>query len=160
MLHHFKRADHRHNYSVWWYPLYLTFEGHATVDNRGEWIGEESLSGEQDNLSGWRHALGVAAMVPQLVFVLLAPIGLFRVHGDLPALNVLSAQARRLPFCLFVTTAVFVHTNKVQHVSKHPQFCLLCSPTEFCYLPIGADGPILYVVPCAFAPRRAKYKRR
>ena len=137
LLYHLQRADHRHNYAVWWYPLYLTF-------GRED---EESL-GSGGSLAGWRRVLSLAAMMPPLLFVLLAPFGLFRVRSAstsaarscesdesytwssgentnytnldakkvtnvLRSSAVLTAQSRRLPLCLFVTTAVFVHANKV-----------------------------------------------
>jgi hypothetical protein len=179
VLHHWQRADHRHNYAVWWYPLYLTFEGEGEGDGgsasssssvfceRGDADADEGRAGV--GAAGWRRALGLAAMVPPLFFVLLAPAGLFRVRGtsaDSGARSarsgssgassvaisgavssvvgssaisgagsvaisgavssvvgssagargrsaVLAAQARRLPLCLFATTAVFVHANKV-----------------------------------------------
>jgi len=127
LFYHLQRADHRHNYAVWWYPLYLTFGREV-----------EEPSHNVGSLAGWRRFLSLAAMVPPLLCVLLAPFGLFRVqsssqttsretkncdakakpYADKAAIAqrlsaVLNAQARRLPLCLFVTTAVFVHANKV-----------------------------------------------
>lgn len=153
LLYHLQRADHRHNYAVWWYPLYLTF---------GRELEEPGHTG--GSLAGWRRALGLAAMVPPLLCVLLAPFGLFRVRSSSRTVSretrnsdakakpyadeaviaqrlsaVLNAQARRLPLCLFVTTAVFVHANKVaspQRAHGHPlgglSWIMFSSYENFC----------------------------
>ena len=45
LVYHFGRTDHRHNYSIWWYALYLQYENPA------------------------QGTLGLAALLPQAVFL-------------------------------------------------------------------------------------------
>lgn len=87
------RADHRHNYSIWWYAIYLT--------------GDERS--EQSGLP-LRTLLSLGAMVPQAIFICFSARHI--ISGSEAGTNQ-TALCRKLTVCLFVTTAVFVHANKV-----------------------------------------------
>jgi len=124
ILYHLGRADHRHNYAIWWHSLYLLYDDcHATgvVDCRAEEGG------------GWQATtLGLGAMLPLAGFIMLTAFGLL--YRDIPTMTFVRIEEhdgrseieklrragryhdrllRRLPLCLFVTTATFVHANKV-----------------------------------------------
>jgi GPI mannosyltransferase 1 subunit M len=121
LLYHLNRADHRHNYSMWWYPIYLTSALSAVDRNPLNLSNSFGLS-----LSSM---ISYGAMIPQLVFILIISYQILQGghvgDGLVHALNtkmVPTVQVRnsvkmrslsRLPLCYFVITAVFVHANKV-----------------------------------------------
>jgi len=126
LLYHLNRADHRHNYSMWWYPIYLTSALSAVDRNPLNLSNSFGLS-----LSSM---ISYGVMIPQLAFILIASYQILQGRrggessggGLVHALNnkvvPLPVQVRnsvktrslsRLPLCYFVITAVFVHANKV-----------------------------------------------
>mmetsp|Transcript_68870 Transcript_68870/g.138473 ORF Transcript_68870/g.138473 Transcript_68870/m.138473 type:complete len:587 (+) Transcript_68870:125-1885(+) len=181
VAHHFSRADHRHNYSIWWLALYLVYDddvpysqsqhelsstgvgmvsdgggsrlhmGSSSTPSFDSDVGNRSAGFESAAAMSWRcRALGLGAMVPQAAAVLLAAHGLLRPPRQrptlavackaksrgagnsndttascssneaqavrpepLPCVSVPSSPRGRLPLCLFVTAAAFVHLNKV-----------------------------------------------
>lgn len=84
-LYHVTRRDIRHNFSPYFYMLYLTAEGSEA--GIGNWTG----------IGSWTGSLALVLFVPQLLLVLLSSLA-FRSDR---------------PFCCFLHTAVFVSFNKV-----------------------------------------------
>jgi GPI mannosyltransferase 1 subunit M len=129
LLHHLNRADHRHNYSMWWYPIYLTSALSAVDRNPLNLSNSFGLS----SASPLSSMISYSAMIPQLAFILIISYQILQgrhggeSNGDglLHALNnkvvptirvrnsVKMRSLSRLPLCYFVITAVFVHANKV-----------------------------------------------
>ncbi|KAG5178250.1 PIG-M-domain-containing protein [Tribonema minus] len=99
LRYHATRADNRHNFSMYFYWIYLDYEVRwaADVEIRHNfsmyfyWI---YLDYESDN----RQLLGLAAFLPQALLVVAAALAYAR---------------KNLPLCLFLQTAVFVTCNKV-----------------------------------------------
>ncbi|KAK7118924.1 hypothetical protein R3I94_022437 [Phoxinus phoxinus] len=98
-LYHVTRRDIRHNFSPYFYMLYLTAEGSGT----GNWTGTRSGIwnwtgiGSGFGTGNWAGSLALVLFVPQLLLVLLSSLA-FRSDR---------------PFCCFLHTAVFVSFNKV-----------------------------------------------
>ena len=84
LLYHFSRVDHRHNYSMFWYWIYLA---RARVVAIGGELASSSLS-----------TLGRVLLLPQVVLLLYASLGI---------------APNDLTFALFVQTFFFVALNKV-----------------------------------------------
>ena len=92
LLHHVRRADPRHNFSPYWYPMHLA--EHAAAEAAAAADSAHALSQQAGGAGG---VLRLAAFLPQLAVVLLIPLAL----------------ARDLPLCLFAQTAALVALNKV-----------------------------------------------
>mmetsp|Transcript_24399 Transcript_24399/g.63615 ORF Transcript_24399/g.63615 Transcript_24399/m.63615 type:complete len:461 (-) Transcript_24399:48-1430(-) len=82
-LYHFVRADHRHNFSPYFLPVYLTADPTDAVDPAGMSMGAK--------------AIGLAALIPQAGLVLYAGV---RCADD-------------LPFAWLLQSMIFVMFNKV-----------------------------------------------
>lgn len=83
LLYHFSRVDHRHNYSMHWYWIYLARDGGG-----GGGGGDDAMM----------PVVGRLLLVPQLVLLLYSS---------------LAVAPHNLPLALFVQTFLFVVHNKV-----------------------------------------------
>lgn len=102
LLYHFSRVDHRHNYSMFWYWIYLARSRLAKTG--GDIASSSSLS-----------TLGKALMVPQVILLLYSSLGIAPFD---------------LSFALFVQTFLFVAMNKVitaQYFTWYLVLLPLCS---------------------------------
>ena len=84
LLYHFSRLDHRHNYSFFWYLIYLAKSRMATVGG--------------DSLLLSLKIMGRILLVPQLVLLVFSSLGI---------------APYDLTFALFIQTFLFVALNKV-----------------------------------------------
>jgi phosphatidylinositol glycan class M len=101
LLYHFSRVDHRHNYSMFWYWIYLA---RSRLAKTGGDIALSSLS-----------TLGKSMMVPQVILLLYSSLGIAPFD---------------LSFALFVQTFFFVAMNKVitaQYFTWYLVLLPLCS---------------------------------
>jgi len=101
LLYHFSRVDHRHNYSMFWYWIYLA---RSRLAKTGGDIASSSLS-----------TLGKTLMVPQVILLLYSSLGIAPFD---------------LSFALFVQTFFFVAMNKVitaQYFTWYLVLIPLCS---------------------------------
>eukprot|EP00211_Chloroparvula_japonica_P002750 CAMPEP_0119128306 /NCGR_PEP_ID=MMETSP1310-20130426/6518_1 /TAXON_ID=464262 /ORGANISM="Genus nov. species nov., Strain RCC2339" /LENGTH=443 /DNA_ID=CAMNT_0007118637 /DNA_START=241 /DNA_END=1575 /DNA_ORIENTATION=- len=86
-LYHFTRIDHRHNFSVYFYTLYL---------------------------SGKSRSTGLVAFLPQVALLLSCTLSFVSVRLTIPRYHRKDViMARHLVFCLFCLTFMFVIFNKV-----------------------------------------------
>mmetsp|Transcript_60275 Transcript_60275/g.178572 ORF Transcript_60275/g.178572 Transcript_60275/m.178572 type:complete len:274 (+) Transcript_60275:839-1660(+) len=85
-LYHLSRVDHRHNYSMYWYWIYLARDKIAA-----RWFDGSSAD---DSMAALSHLL----TIPQLILLLYASLGI---------------APYDLPFALFLQTYLFVAQNKV-----------------------------------------------
>jgi phosphatidylinositol glycan class M len=91
LLYHFSRVDHRHNYSMYWYWIYLArgkVEGHAAATT----IAASSSSSFS--------VLGRVLLLPQVFLLAYSSIGIAPYNNN-------------LGLALFVQTFLFVTNNKV-----------------------------------------------
>ncbi|CAN0397549.1 unnamed protein product, partial [Phaeothamnion confervicola] len=98
LLHHFGRADHRHNYSIYWYWFYLDYEEGAGAAITATAAADSAAVVAMAGSMSLRQAAAIAAFAPQVVLLGAAAAAFGRDH---------------LPFCLFVQTLLFVANNKV-----------------------------------------------
>mmetsp|Transcript_2581 Transcript_2581/g.2913 ORF Transcript_2581/g.2913 Transcript_2581/m.2913 type:complete len:553 (+) Transcript_2581:187-1845(+) len=101
LLYHFSRVDHRHNYSMFWYWIYLA---------RGRVVAS-SIPLSSSSLS----TMGKALLVPQVILLLYSSLGI---------------APYDLPFALFIQTFSFVAQNKVitaQYFTWYLVLLPLCS---------------------------------
>ena len=89
-LYHATRTDHRHNFSVYFYQLYLA--------------GSRATGGEHNTLSAGKDVVfGLLAFLPQML-LLVAFAFKYCWHNPKPS---------GLTFCMFLQTLTFVAFNKV-----------------------------------------------
>lgn len=104
-LHHTIRKDPRHNFSVYYYPIYLDFMA---------WPGQQSATAATAAADGGGIPGGAAAL-PQLLYKL-GPVDVNR-YAAIPQLTLLLVLSvtlhRHLPLCLLMQTWAFVAFNKV-----------------------------------------------
>ena len=101
LLYHFSRVDHRHNYSMFWYWIYLA---RARVVAIGGEMASSSLA-----------TMGRALLLPQIILLLFSSLGI---------------APYDLSFALFVQTFFFVALNKVitaQYFTWYLVLLPLCS---------------------------------
>lgn len=101
LLYHFSRVDHRHNYSMFWYWIYLA---RGRVAQIGVDLSTSSLA-----------KMGKGLLIPQIVLLLYSSLGI---------------APYDLPFALFVQTFSFVSQNKVmtaQYFTWYLVLLPLCS---------------------------------
>ncbi len=101
LLYHFSRVDHRHNYSMFWYWIYLA---RGRVAQLGVDLSTSTLA-----------KMGKGLLIPQLVLLLYSSLGI---------------APYDLPFALFVQTFSFVAQNKVmtaQYFTWYLVLLPLCS---------------------------------
>ena len=97
LLYHVSRADVRHNFSPYFYALYLAGDG-GDCGGGDAGAGDAGAAADDDcGGGGVRRLLSLVAFAPQAVLLLAAAARL----------------GRDLPFCMFVQTLVFVAFNKV-----------------------------------------------
>jgi len=116
LLYHVSRVDHRHNYSIHWYGIYLARYYHeATTETTGN---------HEELLLPW---MGRLLLVPQAVWLIVTSWKL-------------SCHPRYLTFCLFLQTLVFVAQNKVITAQYFTWYlCLL----PYCTSVLTVDQPII-----------------
>ena len=90
LLYHFSRVDHRHNYSIFWYWIYLA-RGRVAAD-----VATEFSAGGLSSLS----TVGRLLLVPQAFLLAFSSLGMATNKGQ-------------LGLTLFVQTYLFVTHNKV-----------------------------------------------
>jgi phosphatidylinositol glycan class M len=108
LLYHFRRIDHRHNYSMYWYWIYLS-RGRAAAAYAS------SLSSSTPHAPP-TYPVGLIPLIPQ-VFIL--------------GFSSLGIAPRDLTFALFCQTFAFVTFNKVitaQYFTWYLCLLPLCSP--------------------------------
>lgn len=101
LLYHFSRVDHRHNYSMFWYWIYLA---RGKVARVGADMASSTLS-----------TIGKSLILPQIVLLLYTSLGI---------------APYDLPFALFIQTFSFVAQNKVmtaQYFTWYLVLLPLCS---------------------------------
>lgn len=102
LLYHFSRLDHRHNYSIFWYWIYLARGRYASMD--------------QTNVSHFSLvSMGKVLMIPQMVLLFYSSLGI---------------APYDLEFALFLQTFLFVAMNKVitaQYFTWYLVLLPLCS---------------------------------
>lgn len=121
LLYHFKRVDHRHNYSMYWYWIYLAW-GRAAVPE---------LGGVRGGVPG--RYLGLIPLVPQILILGFISLGI---------------APYDLTFALFCQTFSFVAFNKVitaQYFTWYLCLLPLCSTrirwhTKRMYCALGVLG--------------------
>lgn len=102
LLYHFSRLDHRHNYSIFWYWIYLA---------RARCSSMSSTSGSFLSLT----TMGKVLMIPQMILILYSSLGV---------------APYDLEFALFLQTFMFVAMNKVitaQYFTWYLVLLPLCS---------------------------------
>ncbi len=110
LLYHFSRLDHRHNYSMFWYWIYL-----ARGKVSAQFGGEVSSSLSSSSLTIMSRGL----LLPQIVLLLYSSLGI---------------APYDLPFALFLQTFSFVAQNKVmtaQYFTWYLVLLPLCSERIF-----------------------------
>ena len=107
LLYHFSRVDHRHNYSMWWYYIYLARSNAAVcVASTASTVASLSI-------------IGKLLVLPQLVLLVYSSLGI---------------APHNLPLALFTQTYLFVIHNKVITAQYFTWYlCLLpiCSDSLF-----------------------------
>mmetsp|Transcript_24913 Transcript_24913/g.37242 ORF Transcript_24913/g.37242 Transcript_24913/m.37242 type:complete len:225 (+) Transcript_24913:462-1136(+) len=101
LLYHFSRVDHRHNYSMFWYWIYLA---------RGR-VSRNNLELSSSSLS----TVGKGLLLPQIILLLYSSLGI---------------APYDLSFALFIQTFSFVAQNKVmtaQYFTWYLVLLPLCS---------------------------------
>jgi phosphatidylinositol glycan class M len=101
-LYHFSRLDHRHNYSIFWYWIYLA---------RGRYTSTNSTALSLFSLA----SMGKVLMIPQMILLLYSSLGI---------------APYDLEFTLFLQTFLFVAMNKVitaQYFTWYLVLLPLCS---------------------------------
>lgn len=89
LLYHFQRVDHRHNYSMYWYWIYL-------ARGKAETVLSQLASGSTTTSSLW----GFIPLIPQVFILGFSSLGIAPYTYD-------------LTFALFCQTFAFVAFNKV-----------------------------------------------
>jgi GPI mannosyltransferase 1 subunit M len=97
LLYHVGRLDHRHNYSIFWYPIYLALAGVSAAETSGQPISSGLLSGWMSP-SAFLRITSRALFVPQALLLAYVSLGV---------------APRRLALAMFVQTFLFVALNKV-----------------------------------------------
>ena len=90
LLYHFQRVDHRHNYSMYWYWIYLA-RGRTEVT-------VSQLGAAAENASLFSSAWGYIPLIPQVLILGFSSLGI---------------APYDLSFALFCQTFAFVAFNKV-----------------------------------------------
>lgn len=130
LLYHFSRVDHRHNYSMFWYWIYLA---RGRIAQMGGDLSKSTLS-----------IMGKGLLVPQILLLLYASLGI---------------APYDLTFALFLQTFSFVTQNKVmtaQYFTWYLVLLPLCSDrikwkTPSMMLALGLLGlSIVTWLGCAF----------
>jgi len=102
LTYHFSRVDHRHNYSMFWYWIYLA-------------RGRTALHGTTVVAVKTLSTMGRALLLPQILLMIYSSLGI---------------APHDLPFALFLQTFLFVTHNKVftaQYFSWYLCLLPLCS---------------------------------
>jgi GPI mannosyltransferase 1 subunit M len=97
LLYHVGRVDHRHNYSIFWYPIYLALAGISAAETTGQPISSGLLSGWMSP-SAFLQVTSKALFVPQALLLAYVSLGV---------------APRRLVLAMFLQTFLFVALNKV-----------------------------------------------
>mmetsp|Transcript_6824 Transcript_6824/g.13108 ORF Transcript_6824/g.13108 Transcript_6824/m.13108 type:complete len:469 (-) Transcript_6824:294-1700(-) len=118
LLYHASRVDHRHNYSMHWYGIYLARDYYEAT------TATTSIDNNSDFLLPW---MGRLLLVPQAVWLIVTSWKL-------------SWHPKYLTFCLFLQTLVFVAQNKVITAQYFTWYlCLL----PFCVSALRWDQPTI-----------------
>ncbi len=117
LLYHFQRVDHRHNYSMYWYWIYLS-RGRVTdamkqMTLNGPWASEDFTKTESSSPMGF---LGYIPLIPQIVVLGFTSLGI---------------APYDLTLALFCQTFAFVAFNKVMTAQYFTWY--------LCLLPLCAD---------------------
>ena len=97
-LYHLHRLDHRHNFSPFFLPIYLSYPSHPTHPSYSSYLTSSTSLPFYTTLL--RSPL--ASFVPQMI----ATLGVGVLLSE-------KGKKERMPFVWFVQTAVFVTLNKV-----------------------------------------------
>lgn len=95
LLYHFRRVDHRHNYSMYWYWIYLA-RGRAESAPSASFV--SSLSSTAASAPVLSRLAGLVPLVPQVLILGFSSLGI---------------APHDLTFALFCQTFAFVAFNKV-----------------------------------------------
>lgn len=102
LLYHFSRLDHRHNYSFYWYPIYLA-RARNEVPAASFFVGDVGLENDEDDdvVNDWvLFLIRRGLFAPQILLLLGCSTGL-------------ASRGRDLPLALFLQTYLFVAFNRV-----------------------------------------------
>lgn len=119
LLYHFQRVDHRHNYSMYWYWIYL-------ARGRTE-VAVSQLGAAAENASLFSSAWGYIPLIPQVLILGFSSLGI---------------APYDLSFSLFCQTFAFVAFNKVITAQYFTWYlCLL----PLCSDRVGWNSKRMYV---------------